>query len=252
MSPLFVLRTIMISILAAIPSSCALAASWQDVVREGRVAVRNGDEERGMRLIEQGIDAAKKAGANGLQLAPVYLDLAQVEIALNKTDEARAALDAAINDATAAGGGDSEQLIPIYKQSAKLFYRQKDFIKAQAAAKDWLRLERACCEPGSEKLLASMNVAIAAACAQDRCADTGALLTEQLEIRKKHLGAEHPHVAVSLCLLGELAEKKGNWQAAESLYKEALAIRKKVEPNLVSQTEKNLVRVKEKAKASSG
>jgi tetratricopeptide (TPR) repeat protein len=226
-------------------SSCVSVQpeSWQDDVRIGRLAMHNGEEEKAKLFLSKGIEGARYANVDPIVIAPIYLDLSRTETALKNPDGARSAVDAA-RVAASSGGKDNEQLIPIYKESAKLFYRKKDFVNSQLAAQNALRLERECCDAKSEKLLDSLNLCISAACAQDRCADTGPLLEEQLEIRKEHLGPVHPHVAVSLCLLGELAEKKGQWKEAEARYIEALSIRKKTEPGLVKQTEKNLVRVR--------
>lgn len=177
-----------------------------------------------------------------------YFDLSSLRLANHDDEGALAALNSAYQVALGFGYKDNELLIPIYKQIAKLHYRKKNFVEAGNAAREALRLERSCCEPQSEKLLESLNLVIASACALDRCADTQPWLVEQLEIRKLRLGALHPHVAVSLCLIGEVLEKKGQFKQAEAKYAEALEIRRKSEPELVAQTEKNLLRVREKMK----
>lgn len=229
----------------------APAAGWEDSVRSGRLAMQVADYQNAKQFISKGLAEAARQNVDGVVIAPVYLDLAKSCEHLNDPAAARTAVDAALV-AARSGGKSNEQLIPIYKESAKLFYRKKDFVNSQAAAHEALRLERECCDAKSDKLLDSLNLCIAAACAQDRCADTGPLLLEQLEIRRQHLGLNHPHVAVSLCLLGELAEKKGRWKEAEERYKEALAIRKKSEPGLVKRTEENLIRVRSQLERKSG
>ncbi len=237
-------RTILVSIIAISIAACGKATSWQDDIHRARLEMQNGNREIARTLFQKGIDSGKKTGANGLQLAPLYLELSRVELALKNDTAARTAVDAAIEAGQSGGGKNSEQLIPIYKESANQFYRKKQFVESQAAAKEALRLERLCCEPGSLHLIDSLNRVISATCAQDRCADTAPYLEEQLEIRRKHFGPTHSHVAVSLCLLAEVDEKKMKWKDAESKYLQALEIRRKVEPQLVSQTEKNLVRVR--------
>ena len=225
--------------------------NWKDLVRSGRIEMQKGAYSDAKRFLSQGLKEATDKRVDGVLLAPIYLDLSEVNQELSDAEGARTAVDAAIASAKS-GGDNSEQLIPLYKQSAKLFYRKKDFSNSQIAAQEALRLERECCDPKSEKLLDGLNLCISAACAQDRCADTGPLLLEQLEIRREHFGPNHPHVAVSLCLLGELAEKKGRWKEAERRYEEALAIRRKTEPALVTQTEKNLTRVRAHLERKSG
>jgi len=236
-------RAFLVLAMAFLTAAC-VDLTWQERVDKGRIAMQNRDYKAASELFESAIHQAMTRGVSGVRVAPVYLANAQAEIELGNLQEATFLLDGAIREAQKDGGKNSEQLIPIYKERWKLFYRQKKFVDAQREAKEALRLERNCCEPGSERLLDSLNLVIASACAQDRCADTGPYLEEQLQIRREHLGKEHPHVAVSLCLLGELAEKKQQWKEAEARYIEALAIRKKAEPQLVAQTEKNLTRVR--------
>lgn len=239
-------RKILLSIIAISISSCGNLIDWENDIQKARLEVQNGNRQNAEKLFQQGIDEGKKAGASGIKLAPIYLELSRTELALKNDTAARASIDAGIEAALSSGGKNNEQLIPLYKESASQFYRKKQFVESLAAAKEALRLERACCEPGSERLLDSLNKVISATCAQDRCADTAPYLQEQLEIRRTKLGVNHPHVAVSLCLLAEVDEKKGKWKDAESKYLQALEIRKKVEPYLVKATEKNLVRVRAK------
>lgn len=237
-------RIIVFSIIAVSVSSCGNSIGWQKDIQQARLEAQQDNNEKAATLFQHGIESGKSAGASGVQLAPIYLELSRAQLALNHDTEARAAIDAGLQSALSSGGKDNEQLIPIYKESASQFYRKQQFAQSLTAAKEALRLERACCEPGSEQLLDSLNRVISATCAQDRCADTEPYLLEQLDIRRKKLGANHPHVAVSLCLLAEVDEKKGRFKEAETKYLEALEIRKKVEPYLVSQTQKNLTRVR--------
>lgn len=244
-------QLVLLSMSITVLNACTQTASWHDTVNQGRLALRDGDFKNAQTLLSRGVNEALNDNVSPVVIAPIYLDLGRAESSLKNTDATRAALDAALA-AAKSGGEDNEQLIPIYKERWRLNYRRKDFVKAQADAAQALRLERQCCDPKSERLLDSLNMNIAAACAQDRCADTGPLLLEQLEIRREKLGPIHPHVAVSLCLLGELAEKKGQWKEAERRYVEALAIRKRSEPGLVQLTEKNLTRVRAQLEKKSG
>lgn len=224
-------------------SACGAQSNWKETANDAHLAAQSGDYERTRQEFEIAIQDARSSGADPVQLAPLYFEKARAEIELKQTAPAERSLDAAV-EAALGGGKDNEQLIPIYKERWKLLYRQKQFARAQTDAKEVLRLQRNCCEPGSEGLLDALNLVIASACAQDRCADTSAYLKEQLDIRRAHLGKEHPHVAVSLCLLGELAEKQQHWQEAAKLYGEALDIRKRSEPGLVASTERILSRVR--------
>ncbi|MCW5823036.1 MAG: tetratricopeptide repeat protein [Cyanobacteria bacterium TGS_CYA1] len=96
------------------------------------------------------------------------------------------------------------------------------------------------------ELIEILNLVIASACAGKKCADTTPWLLQLLELRKKVLGPKHPHVAVSLAMLGENAEMKGDLKKARQYYEKALLIRTEVEPSLVQATKRNLVRVDKK------
>jgi hypothetical protein len=101
----------------------------------------------------------------------------------------------------------------------------------------------------SPYLIETLNLVIASACAGKKCADTTPWLLQLLELRKKVLGPDHPHVAVTLAMLGENAEIKGEFAKAKQYFEKALAIRVKVEPALVEPTRKNLVRIESKMKS---
>lgn len=175
-----------------------------------------------------------------------FLALAKTKSEKGDKAGARRAIDNAIGDAALRDGPDSIQLLLAVRESARLYYKDKDLANAEKAAKWALLLEKVNFGEDSEESIETLNIAIAAACAQDRCADTTPLLEQQLLIRRKHLGNDHPHVAVSLSLLGEAAEKKGDFKLALKYFEDALSIRKKKEPQLVALTEKNLERIRQK------
>ncbi len=134
----------------------------------------------------------------------------------------------------------------------RTLYRAKKFSQAHKLALQLLQLQEKSEGKDSPALIETLNLVIASACAQDRCKDTTPWLVRQLELRKKNLGENHPHVAVSLCLLGENAESKGNWLKAEQYYQSALELRKKIEPALVEATGRNLDRVNRKRAKEKG
>ncbi|MBX9666818.1 MAG: tetratricopeptide repeat protein [Candidatus Obscuribacterales bacterium] len=243
--PQIVLSLLSVCLLLA---SCSQTNAFDDSLRRGRLALQEGRVVDAVSLLQESTNAASSTGIKDQRVINAYLDLSNAYVANHEDGKALEALNSAHRIALEFGGKNNELLIPIYKQIAKLHYRKKEFVESGDAAREALRLERSCCEPQSEKLLDSLNLCIASACALDRCADTQPWLEEQLEIRKLRLGAQHPHVAVSLCLIGEILEKKRRWKEAEAKYLEALAIRRKAEPALVAQTEKNLLRVREKIK----
>ncbi|MBX9692170.1 MAG: tetratricopeptide repeat protein, partial [Cyanobacteria bacterium] len=128
-----------------------------------------------------------------------------------------------------------------------LAYQQKNYDQASLAAQRILDIQKKVLGPNDSQLIDTYNQLIAALCVGGKCEDTEPLLKEQLEVRSKSLGPEHPHVAVSLCLLGESAEKKKDYERALKYYENALTIRRKTDPMLVRQTEKNVLRVHQKA-----
>ena len=128
-------------------------------------------------------------------------------------------------------------------------YQIKHFDKANEMAKKLLRRQEASEGKNSPYLIETLNLVIASACAGNKCADTTPCLLRLLELRKKVLGPDHPHVAVTLAMLGENAEMKGDLAKAKHYFEKALAIRVKVEPALVEPTRKNIVRIESKMRA---
>lgn len=128
-------------------------------------------------------------------------------------------------------------------------YQSKNFGKANELAKRLLRHQEAVEGKDSQYLIETLNLVIASACAGKKCADTTPWLQQLLDLRKKLLGPDHPHVAVTLAMLGENAEMKGELAKAKQYYKKALEIRIKVEPALVEPTRKNLVRIENKMRS---
>jgi tetratricopeptide (TPR) repeat protein len=128
-------------------------------------------------------------------------------------------------------------------------YQTKHFDKANEMAQRLLKRQEASEGKDSPYLIETLNLVIASACAGKKCADTTPWLQQLLELRAKVLGPDHPHVAVTLAMLGENAEMKGELAKAKQYYKQALAIRIKVEPALVEPTRKNLVRIENKMRS---
>ncbi len=62
--------------------------------------------------------------------------------------------------------------------------------------------------------------------ADGRAAESVAMNREALRIRRRLLGADHPHVAQSLSQIGWALQTDGRYAEAEPLYREALAVRR--------------------------
>lgn len=131
-------------------------------------------------------------------------------------------------------------------QNIRREYQSKNFDKANEMALKLLKEQEIENGKDSPKLIETLNLVIASACAGKKCADTTPWLLQLLELRKKVLGPQHPHVAVTLAMLGENAELKGDLKKARQYYEKALLIRTKVEPSLVDATKQNLVRIDKK------
>ncbi|MBP7862515.1 tetratricopeptide repeat protein [bacterium] len=125
-------------------------------------------------------------------------------------------------------------------------YQTRHFDKANQMARRLLKRQEMKEGKDSPYLIETLNLVIASACAGKKCSDTTPWLLRLLELRKKVLGPDHPHVAVTLAMLGENAEMKGELLKAKQYFEEALAIRTKVERALVEPTRKNLVRIESK------
>lgn len=138
----------------------------------------------------------------------------------------------------------NHDLTPI--QSIRREYQTKHFDKAHEMALKLLKKQEERLGKDNPELIEILNLVIASACAGKKCADTTPWLLQLLELRKKVLGPKHPHVAVSLAMLGENAEMKGDLKKARRYYEKALLIRTEVEPSLVQATKRNLVRVDKK------
>ncbi len=139
---------------------------------------------------------------------------------------------------------EKHDLTPV--QAIRREYQSKHFDKANQMALKLLKEQEARLGGNSPQLIETLNLVIASACAGKKCADTTPWLLQLLELRKKVLGPEHPHVAVTLAMLGENAEMKGDLKKARQYYEKALSIRMKEEPSLVEATKKNLERIDKK------
>lgn len=131
-------------------------------------------------------------------------------------------------------------------QNIRKEYQTRHFDKANEMALKLLKQQEISLGKNSPELIETLNLVIASACAGKKCRDTTPWLLQLLELRKKILGPEHPHVAVSLAMLGENAEMKGDLKKARLYYEKALLIRQKVEPSLVEPTKRNLERIDKK------
>ncbi len=128
-------------------------------------------------------------------------------------------------------------------------YQTRHFDKANEMAQKLLKRQVISEGKDSPYLIETLNLVIASACAGKKCADTTPWLLQLLELRKKVLGPDHSHVAVTLAMLGENAEMKGELAKSKQYFEKALAIRVKVEPALVEPTRKNLVRIESKMRS---
>lgn len=205
----------------------------------------DGEYEKAIAGFKSGIEKLRAQGVSGDRLVSYRVKLAEAYLAEGKSDEALAVVDEDLARLSQADQSRERFLLfsPLRLLRVRILYKGKKFKEAQVAAKDLLELQERYLGSDSRELIETLNLAIASACAEDRCADTRPMILRQLALKEKYLGKEHEHVAASLAQLAELEEQAGNFGEAEKLFKRVLAIRTKSAPELVESTRKNLVRL---------
>lgn len=201
----------------------------------------NGNYDDAIKRLESELASREKASSIALceyqyLLAKSYLYIDKPEKALLLSERA--------TELARKRWGESPKVVPYIKLNIRILYKQKKFKESQARASELLSFQEKTLGKDSRELIDTLNLVIAAACAEDRCADTEPLLQRQLKLRQEYLGEKHEHVAASYGQLAEIEEKKGHFDKAERLYNKALEIRQEVAPQLVESTQKNLVRLK--------
>ncbi len=234
----------LILIASVLPSCTRAAPAWQAEFEKGQAALSSSDYANAIRYIESSIEKAEKEGVAKKDLTAEFACLSKCYLAIGNKEKARQLTDQSI--AQPGLDKDSIKLIPLLNASYDLAYREKNFDLASQTAQRSLEIQKKAKSPNDSQLIETYNQLIAALCVGGKCSDIAPLLQEQLEVRRRSLGADHPHVAVSLSLLGENAEKKRDYEKALKYYEEALAIRKKTDPSLIAQSEKNVLRVHQK------
>lgn len=205
----------------------------------------NGDYEKSIAGFKSGIEKSRSEGVSGDRLIEFRVKLAESYLAEGKRDEAMAVVDEGLAQFDEANLSRERFLLssPLRLLRVRILYKGKKFKEAQGAAADLLKLQERYLGSDSRELIETLNLGIASACAEDRCADTRPMILRQLTLKEKYLGKDHEHVASSLAQLAELEEQAGNFDEAEKLFKRVLAIRTKSAPELVESTRKNLVRL---------
>ncbi|MGD9681858.1 MAG: tetratricopeptide repeat protein [Candidatus Obscuribacterales bacterium] len=223
-------------------SGCGTAAD-NELLLQGAKQLDEGQTEQAALSLSSGLEQAAKEGAPEKGLGRYRLLLTRCYIVQGKIDEADRESSLAFQSAQKLYGKESPELVPYLLARSRVAYRKGDFAQSRNRALDALSIQEKSQGKESKDQIDTIDLIVSAACADDRCADTEPYLERQLALRKKFLGEDHPHVASSLCLLGELAEKKNQLEEAEKYYSEALAIREKSAKELVESTRKNLVRL---------
>lgn len=203
----------------------------------------NGNYEEAENSFKDALARAGQSGASAEVLAPYRLAEAKSLLAASRLDSASQVLEEALQSARARWG-ESEKLYPYYMTRIRILYKGKKFEESQKEALELLGRQEKRLGKDSRVLIETLNLVIAAACAEDRCADTRPYLERQLRLRRKYLGDSHEHVAASLAQLAEIEEQSGNLDRAEELYTEVIKIREKSAPHLLESSRTNLTRIK--------
>src|SRR5579883_468054 len=188
-------------------TSCTNRSDWQSTLRQAESIEKREDYKESRKLYEQAIEQAKSSGVADLELNSAYIELARVCQLEGDHETARNVIDAALERSRKTCGENSPRLASLLRASAELHYKQHDLEQAEAQARQLLTIEKSEPDPDKMALIDTINLIISAACARDRCIDTEPLVKEQLELRRQLYGSEHPQVAVSFALMGEIAEK---------------------------------------------
>lgn len=223
-------------------SGCSTAAD-NDLLVEGSRQLDRGQTEQATLCLASGLEQAVKEGIPEKDLGRYRLLLTRCYTVQGKIAEADAESSRALDSARKLYARESPELLPYLLARSRVAYRKGDFAQSRSRALEALSIQEKSHGKESQDQIETINLIVSAACADDRCADTEPYVKRQLALRRKYLGADHPHVASSLCLLGELAEKKNQLEEAEKYFSEALAIREKTARELVEGTRKNLVRL---------
>lgn len=223
-------------------SGCGTATD-NDLLVQGARQLDSGQTEQATLSLASGLEQAAKEGIPEKDLGRYRLLLTRCYTVQGKIDEADAESSRALESARKSYGKESPELLPFLLARSRVAYRKGDFAQSRSRALEALSIQEKSQGKESKDEIETINLIVSAACADDRCADTQPYIERQLALRRRFLGADHPHVASSLCLLGELAEKKNQLEEAEKYFSEALAIREKSAKELVEGTRKNLVRL---------
>ncbi len=112
-------------------------------------------------------------------------------------------------------------------QAAQALRHQHEFEQAAEMAERVLHSQEQAYGQDDPRLIPALNELIASSCAGAKCPSLGPFYRHLLRIREKTLGPDHPDVATTLALLGEVEQMHGRYADAEQLYERALAIRRR-------------------------
>ena len=239
----FILTLSVVSQLAGCRSSESTkisALGFSESAKAAFALYDDGQFKKAIPLLEREIKEAEAQGVSKEALSKYQLKVADCYYSIQEYEKALDAVEQAIKNSGLTG---KLELSDYLKLKSRVLYKMKRFKEAEKTAQRLLKIQESRLGADSFELIETLNLIIAASCAEDRCADTEPLILRQLALREKHLGNEHEHVAASLGMLAELKEKKGELKEAEKLYRKALQIRRKSSPHLVESSEKNILRI---------
>jgi serine/threonine-protein kinase len=134
--------------------------------------------------------------------------------------EARAALEAALDEQRRLLGPDHPEAIETLYQLGRLVEQMGDGKRSKALLAETLERSRRV----FGELHESTARALTAVASPDRLEEGGAMLRQALAIRRKVLPANHPSLAENLGQLAQYHYLRGEHRQAEALYQQALAV----------------------------
>ena len=194
-----------------------------------RLRARLGDADEAGRLAREALDLrVRLVSRNDPRVAPALFWLGSVHRQRGDFPAARASLAEATTLARAAEPADPKLVAEILREAATVEIRAGDSVAAERALREVLALA----PTGENPLVRAQTLErLGVMLTHDgREAEAEPYLREVLELRRRHLPADHSELATAHGNLGLALHYLRRWDEAEALYLEALAIDRRRSP----------------------
>jgi tetratricopeptide (TPR) repeat protein len=160
--------------------------------------------------------------------------------------DAMAAAAEAVAGAQKKYGDEGKELVPLLDWQAAMANHLHKYKVGREASLQAIKVAEKGYGDSSIQLVVPIGLYIAASCADGYCPNLEPEWTRMLAIKKKCIGPEDPDTQMTAFQLCEVLEKKSHYDRCESLLQEILAVRRKQNSFLVTQTLASLSRVEAK------